>query len=146
MEIFMIQQLSVFVENQQGKLADVVTALAAANVDIRALSIADTQDFGILRLIVSDIALAQQTLARAGYIVSVTPVVGVAVPDRPGGLASVIRLLSDNGFNLEYMYAFLASSRKNAYVVLRVENAEEVMDFLRQRDVPLLTEEDILRL
>ena len=100
-----ISQLSIFVENKAGKLVEITEVLGHAGIDIRAMSIADTQDFGILRLIVSDAEKAKEVLTNNGNIVSITKVTAVAVDDRPGALTEVIKLLADNGVNIEYMYA-----------------------------------------
>ncbi len=105
-----VSQLSIFVENKAGKLVEITEVLGRAGIDIRAMSIADTQDFGILRLIVSDAEKAKKVLTENGNIVSITKVTAVAVDDKPGALTEVIKLLSDNGVNIEYMYAFITVS------------------------------------
>jgi len=138
-----INQLSIFIENKQGTLIEITELLAAANVDIRAMSVADTQDFGILRLIVSDIDKAKEALSSNDCILSVTRVVAVAIPDQPGGLTNVVRVLSDNNINIEYMYAFITVSKKYAYVVLRVEDNETASRLLEENGITLVTEEDI---
>lgn len=119
-----IDQLSVFVENKAGKLAEITAVLADEGIDIRAMSIADTKDFGILRLIVNDADKAVSALKREQYIVSVTKVIAVAISDTPGSLAAVLRILSDNAISIEYMYAFITRRREDAYVVFRVEENE----------------------
>ena len=119
-----IKQLSVFAENKPGAIVEITDALAAKNIDIRAMSIADTQNFGVLRLIVSDVNAAGDALREIGCIVSVTDVVCVEMSDRPGALADIIKLLASNGVNIEYMYAFVAVSREHAYTVFRVSNNE----------------------
>ena len=106
-----IDQLSVFVENKAGKLAEITAVLADEGIDIRAMSIADTKDFGILRLIVNDADKAVSALKREQYIVSVTKVIAVAISDTPGSLAAVLRILSDNAISIEYMYAFITRRR-----------------------------------
>ncbi len=141
-----IKQLSVFAENKEGTLADVTDAIAQAGVDIRAMSLADTQDFGIVRLIVDDIESAKQKLNENNCFVSVTEVVGVAVNDEPGGLARVIRLFADNGINIDYMYAFISVSKKNAYVVLRVDDCKAAEDLLVKNGVTLINEDDVAKL
>lgn len=117
-----IQQLTVFLENKQGRLAEVTRLLAKNNIDLRALSIADTAEFGILRLIVSDTEKAKQILAADGTLVQITDVVGVRLSDQPGELAEVLSTLDNQQINVEYLYAFLTRTENSAYVVLRVAN------------------------
>ena len=128
-----IRQISVFLENKQGALEHAFGVLADAGVDLRAMSIADTQEFGILRLIAKNHATdaAAAALRAAGYIISVNYVVAVEVPDEPGGLLKVLRLLAAEGVNIEYSYAYLTASESKACAVLRVDNnahAEEVLN------------------
>lgn len=141
-----IKQLSIFVENREGTLVTVTDAIAKAGVDIRAMSVADTNDFGIFRLIVTDIAKAKQALDEANAFVSITEVVGVALEDKPGSLAKVVKTLADNNINIEYMYAFITVSKQFAYVVLRVENNEETEKILVDNGIKLVTEEDMAKL
>ena len=115
-----IKQLTVFVENKQGALVSITDILARNNVNIRALSIAETNDFGILRLIVNDEATAEKTLSDNGYLIKVTEVVGVKIGDAPGKLTAALDVLDRAGINMEYLYAFMARTEKHAYVVLRV--------------------------
>ena len=138
-----IKQVSVFVENKPGTLVSITDAIGAAGVDIRAMSIADTQDFGILRLIVSDNEKTKQAVQSIGCIVSITEVVAVAVSDRPGALNDVMHVLSENGVNIEYMYAFLTSRGHNAYVVLRVADNDRAAEILASKGVKLVSEDDI---
>ncbi|WP_405346111.1 ACT domain-containing protein, partial [Ruminococcus sp.] len=130
-----IKQLSIFVENREGTLVTVTDAIAKAGVDIRAMSVADTNDFGIFRLIVTDIAKAKKALDEANAFVSVTEVVGVALEDKPGALAKVVKILADQNINIEYMYAFITVSKQFAYVVLRVENNEETEKILSENGI-----------
>ncbi len=141
-----IKQLSIFVENKKGSLVEIYETLSHAQVDIRAMSIADTQDFGILRLIVSDSEKAAEALKQAHCIVSVTDVIGVAINDQAGSLAKVVRLLTDNDVNIEYMYAFITVSKQYAYVVFRVADNDAATDLLRSNGVQMVTEEDIKNL
>ena len=138
-----IKQLSIFVENREGTLVTVTDAIAKADVDIRAMSVADTNDFGIFRLIVTDIAKAKKALDEANAFVSVTEVVGVALEDKPGALAKVVKILADQNINIEYMYAFITVSKQFAYVVLRVENNEETEKILSENGIRLVTEKDM---
>ena len=141
-----ISQLSIFVENKAGKLVEITEVLGHAGIDIRAMSIADTQDFGILRLIVSDAEKAKEVLTNNGNIVSITKVTAVAVDDRPGALTEVIKLLADNGVNIEYMYAFIIVSGKHACVVLRIEDNDRATELLSSHGIKLVSEEDIKNL
>jgi hypothetical protein len=141
-----IKQLSIFVENREGTLVTVTDAIAKAGVDIRAMSVADTNDFGIFRLIVTDIAKAKKALDDANAFVSITEVVGVAVQDEPGALAKVVKILADNNINIEYMYAFITVSKKFAYVVLRVEDNAAAEKILTEHGITLVNEEDMAQL
>ena len=139
-----INQLSIFAENKPGTIYNITRCIADAGVDIRALSVADTQDFGILRLIVSDIEKAKHALSSDGCVVSVTQVIGVAVPDTPGGLADVLEILCNAGINVEYVYAFITISKEKAYVVLRVGDNDHAVEILKNAGVKLLSESDIV--
>ena len=141
-----INQLSIFVENKQGSLAEITEILASNNVNIRALSLADTQDFGILRLIVNDVELAKEVLKNNNCVVSINKVLGVKISDHPGGLSNIVKTLSDCKINLEYMYAFITESKRNACVILRAENNEETEKTLSAKGISFLTEEDINKL
>ena len=141
-----IKQLSIFVENREGTLVTVTDAIAKAGVDIRAMSVADTNDFGIFRLIVTDIDKAKQALDDANCFVSITEVVGVALEDKPGALAKVVKILADHNINIEYMYAFITVSKQFAYVVLRVENNAETEKILTENGIALVTEADMEKL
>ena len=126
-----IKQLTVFVENRRGRLAEITGLLAANGVNMNALSIADTQEFGILRLIVDDPEKALEVLKKDDIIVQITDVVGLKLTDRPGELAKALNVLDDAGINLEYLYAFLSHADENAYIALRVadnEAAEKVLN------------------
>ena len=141
-----IKQLSIFVENHEGTLVTVTNAIAKAGVDIRAMSVADTNDFGIFRLIVTDYDKAKAALDSANCFVSITEVVGVAVEDKPGALAAVVDILAKNNINIEYMYAFITVSKKFAYVVLRVADNAQAEKILTDNGVTLVTEKDIQNL
>ena len=138
-----VSQLSIFVENKAGKLVEITEVLGRAGIDIRAMSIADTQDFGILRLIVSDAEKAKKVLTENGNIVSITKVTAVAVDDKPGALTEVIKLLSDNGVNIEYMYAFITKTSDQAYVILRVENNDKALEALQDENFTILTGKEV---
>ena len=141
-----IRQLTVFVQNKQGALVSITEALAANQVNIRALSIAETEDFGILRLIVNDEETAQKTLSDAGYLIKVTEVVGVKIGDAPGKLTGALDVLDKAGINLEYLYAFMARTEKHAYVVLRVEDNAATEAALEAAGYHLITDADICKL
>ena len=141
-----IKQLSVFVENMPGTLADVTDAIADAEIDIRAMSVADTQQFGIIRMIVDDTMTAKQKLSDRNLFVKTTDVVGVAVSDEPGGLARAVRVLADNKINIDYLYAFISVSKKNAYVVLRVDENDAAEKVLAEAGFTLVTDDDISKL
>jgi hypothetical protein len=132
-----VKQISIFLENKSGRLAAVTRLLADHGFNIRALSIADTSDFGILRLIVNDPARAYQVLKDAGFTVSETEVLAVEMPDRPGGLAGVLDLLNEAGINIEYLYAFVSKSAENALVLLKVENLEKAAGVLTANGVTI---------
>ena len=138
-----IKQLSIFVENREGTLVTVTDTIAKAGVDIRAMSVADTNDFGIFRLIVTDIDKAKQALDEADAFVSITEVVAVALEDKPGSLAKVVKTLADNNINIEYMYAFITVSKEFAYVVLRVEDNDATEKILSENGITLVNEADM---
>ncbi len=134
----MLKQLSIFVENKHGRLAEITTILHDAKIDIRALSIADTTHFGILRLIVSNTDLAESILKEAGFTVSQTDVIAIAVEDRPGGLSEVLCALRDAGVSVEYMYTFVNRDVKAAYVILRVDKNDAALATLAKTGVKCL--------
>jgi len=133
-----IEQLNVFVENTQGSLVEVIDALGEGKVNLRALSIADTRDFGILRLIVDDTKLALDVLRKNKSIVSVTEVLAVAIPDTPGSLAKVLRILAGAGMSVEYIYAFITKKADNAFVAIRVEDNEKASALLKSNGIALV--------
>ncbi len=141
-----VKQLSIFVENKEGKLVTITDAISNAKIDIRAMSVADTQDFGIFRLIVTEPEKAKEALESSGCFVSITKVVGVLIPDEPGSLAKVVNILARNNINIEYMYAFITISKKNASVVLRVADNENAEKILTENGVTLLSEKDIIEM
>jgi hypothetical protein len=136
-----VDQISVFLENETGGLADVAQVLARSAIDIRALSLADETDFGILRLIVNDTDGAMFALKDAGFTVRKTPVVAVQIPDRPGGLATTLDAL--RGIAVEYMYAFVRKSGEEALVVFRFEDAQQAVETLRRAGARILDARDV---
>ena len=128
----MLKQLSVFLQNKAGRIASIASALSNAGIDLRALSIADTTDFGILRMLVSDISAAKEVLSKENCIVSVNEVAVVAVPDEPGGLARVLSLMAQEHIDIEYMYSLIERSAKEAYMVFRVSDEEKLLQMLEK--------------
>lgn len=133
-----VQQISVFLENKSGRLAEVTRILGLAGVNIRALSIADTSDFGILRLIVNDIDKAAAVLKDNDFTVSKTDVVAVEVPDTPGGLANILDQLEKNAVNVEYMYAFVERSSDNAVIIFRFDENDKAIKILSAAGITIL--------
>lgn len=138
-----IKQISIFVENKPGRLADITDVIAGAGVDIRALSIADTTDYGILRLIVNKPVEAVTSLKEAGITASITEVLAIRVADTPGGFAKAIRVLADGGMSVEYAYAFITPEDGDALVIIRVNDNDKAEEILVQNGVILATEKDI---
>jgi len=130
-----IHQLSVFLENKPSQLMEPCRLLANAGVDIRTLTLADTEQFGILRLIVSDWAKGRQTLRDAGYVVNVTEVVAVEVPDRPGGLVELLNVFENTNTNIEYMYAFTFGRGETAVLIFRFDNPDAAIERLQAAGV-----------
>lgn len=139
-------QLSIFLENRAGRLAEVTRLLSESKVNIRALSLADTSDFGILRLIVSDFDTAQKVLKEAGFTVGKTSVVAVVVDDHPGGLHELLFLLRDTGINVEYMYAFVQQSGDNAVIIFRFDKTEQAIDLLTEKKFKMIPGEKLSKL
>ena len=139
-----IKQISVFLENKPGALYAMTGVLAQNQVDMRALSVAETKDFGIVRMIVADVYKATTVLKEAGYIHSITPVLGVAIPDVPGGLNKVLQVLDEAQMNVEYMYAFLGGRKSDhAYMVFRVENNEAATAALAARGIKTVEQDEM---
>lgn len=142
-----MKQISVFVENKPGALYALTAVLAQGQIDMRALSLAETKDFGIVRLIVNDLYKATTLLKDAGYVHSLTPVVGVAIPDVPGGLNRVLQVLTDAKVNVEYMYAFLGGKGvDHAYMIFRVADDKAAEAALAGRGIQVLDQEQVERL
>ena len=138
-----IKQLSIFVENKAGRLAEITAVLAEANVDIRAISIADTSDFGILRLFVDHPDEAVEALKKAGMTVSLTSVIAIGIHDRPGEFAKAMRILADEHIAIEYMYAFISRDKGKAFVILRVDDDQRAVSVLQDSGITILTAEEI---
>lgn len=138
-----VKQVSIFVENKEGRIKKAIDTLAKENINIRALSIADTTKYGILRLIVSDNEKAIEALEKDGFIVKENEVIILAVPDEPNGLNSTLAVFDEKGINLEYLYAFVSSKTDEAIVVMRLENMEKAIEALENSSVKILDENDI---
>lgn len=132
------EQISIFLENKSGRLAEVTGILARAGVNIRALSLADTSDFGVLRIIVDNNETAKEALKESGFTVGKTNVVAVEVPDQPGGLHNILTLLGEGGINVEYMYAFVQQSGSNAVMIFRFDNTDEALKLLQAKGVTVI--------
>lgn len=141
-----VQQISVFLENRIGRLAEVTEILGNSGINIRALSLADTADFGILRIIVDDVEKAIKILKEEGLTVGETDVVAVEVPDAPGGLAHLLGVLRDKQVNVEYMYAFVKAPAKSAIMIFRFENTEQALETLSKNNVRILPGAELYRL
>lgn len=133
-----VDQLSIFLENRAGRLAEVTRLLSESGVNIRALSLADTSDFGILRLIVSDFEAARDKLKENGFTVGRTSVVAVEVDDQPGGLNNILHLLQDADINVEYMYAFVQQSGNSAVLIFRFDRTDEGIEVLQKNDIKII--------
>ena len=138
-----IHQISVFLENRTGQLAEITQLLAENKIDIRALSIAETTDYGLARMIVDDCHKASAILLEHGDILSMTPVWAVEVPDRPGGLAEVLGVLSENHVDVEYMYSLFTHREGRAYMVMRVSDDPRFLSTLGDRKIRLMSSEDL---
>ena len=141
-----IKQLTVFVQNKKGTVVSVTDILSKNNINLRALSIAETQDFGILRLIVNDEKAAEAVLTENGYLIKVIDVVGVKIGDEPGKLAAALDVLDKADINVEYLYAFMARTEKHAYVVLRVEDNAVAEKVLTDAGFHMISEADVCKL
>jgi hypothetical protein len=141
-----VRQISIFLENKAGRLAEVTNILGKAAINIRALSLADTTDFGILRLIVNDIDKASKTLKDHGFTIGETEVLAVEVPDHPGGLGEILKIIHEAGLNVEYMYAFVERSSDNAVIIFRFDNVDEATRVLLEKGVTILKGEKLYAL
>ena len=141
-----VKQISVFLENQPGSLADFTKVLADNQLDMRALSLAETSDFGIIRIIVDDTYETAQVLKEAGYVCSITSVIAVAIPDEPGGLHKIVEILGENKINIEYTYAFNTRKKDLSHMIFRVEDNEKAIEILVKNGIKMLAQEDLLSL
>jgi hypothetical protein len=138
-----LEQLSIFLENRSGRLAEITGVLAQAGINIRALSLADTADFGILRLVVNQTAQAVQVLRESGFTVATNEMVALEVPDQPGGLWAILKALEAARINVEYMYAFVHKATENAVVIFRFDEPDRAAVVLREAGVRVLSGEEV---
>ncbi|MCX8069287.1 MAG: ACT domain-containing protein [Thermodesulfovibrionales bacterium] len=141
-----VKQISIFLENKKGHLLQVLDTLGKANINIRALSIADTSEFGILRIIVPDVESAKKALKKAGVAFNENDVFAVAVSDTPGGLAKALKILSDNDINVEYLHAFVTKSAEKAVVVLKTEDIDKSIKILKKANISIIPPKEIYEL
>ncbi|OED30566.1 acetolactate synthase [Methanosphaera sp. WGK6] len=138
-----VNQLSIFLENKEGRMLNALDIIEKLNVNIRALSIADTSEFGILRLIVTDPIKVKDELEKNNFIVKITKVLAVSISDEPGGLNEVLRVLEKNNINLEYLYAFVEQKTYNAIVILKLEDMEKGLEILKEGNSNIISPEEI---
>lgn len=141
-----VKQISIFVENKKGRLAEITSALAEYDIDISALSISDTTDFGILRLIVNKPDLAEKILKEKGYVVRTTEVIAIVIRDEPGGLAEALKTLDEEEIDVEYMYAFIGKTISDALVILRVDNPDKAVEKLAEGGIRVLSNDEVYSL
>lgn len=141
-----VKQISIFLENKSGRLSEVTKTLGENDIDISALSIADTTDFGILRLIVNDPEKAEKILKAEGFTVSATSVLAIGVQDKPGGLAKALDVLDREQIGIEYMYAFVSKSEDEALVILKVAEPEKAVDTLKANGISVLPSSQVYKL
>lgn len=138
-----IKQISIFIENKPGRLSTVTKLLGENGIDIRALSVADTRDFGILRIIVNKPDAACEILKKADYTVSITNVIAIGIKDEPGGLAEIMEALYAANVSVEYMYAFISKSENQAYVILRVDSNDRAINAMKESNYTILTSQEV---
>lgn len=141
----LIKQISIFLENKSGRLAEVTRVLASNDIDISALSIADTTDFGILRLIVNKPEIAEQILKENGFTVSCTSVIAISVPDKPGGLSAALDVLDKKSIGIEYMYAFVGKAECDALVILKVSDSDKAIKSLNENGINVVPSSSVYR-
>ena len=139
----MVYQISVFLENRAGQFAEITGVLAENKVDLRAISIAETADYGVLRMIVDDAEKATAILMQHGYLMSMTPVLVIAVPNQPGGVATVLATLAEGNIDIEYMYSLFSNKDGKSYIVFRVAETEKFVELLKTHDITPCTSEEL---
>jgi len=142
----LVKQISVFIENKKGKLAEITRVLKDHNVDISAISIADTENFGILRMIANNQENAVKCIREAGYPVNTTEVIAIEVPDHPGGLHKVLEILEQRGISIEYLYSFVRAKSEKALILFKVENPETAVETLEGSGVKVLSDREVYEL
>ncbi|MDD5928172.1 MAG: amino acid-binding protein [Spirochaetales bacterium] len=138
-----IKQISIFIENRKNALAEFTNVLATHKINIRAMSLADTSDFGIARIIVDDAASVQGALERSHYIVKVTPVIAIEIPDEAGSLNRILKILADNGRNVEYMYGFTGRKSGSAYMIIRCTDVAETEKVFEKSNIKMISQEQL---
>jgi hypothetical protein len=139
-----IQQISVFIENKSGKIYEAASVLAEKNINIRSLSLADSASFGVLRMIVDKPEVAYEALKAAGLTAKISEVVAIEVPDQVGGFAAVMKIMSDAGINVEYMYAFVEKNQDNAILIFRFDDVRKTLDLLQGKGLRILQAKEVL--
>ena len=139
-----IEQISVFIENKEGRLAEVTGILAKAEINLRGLSIADTSDFGILRLIVNDVAKAEKALKAENFTVGKTNVIAVEILDTPGGLHKILQIIQENDINVEYMYAIMIHTKSSAIMVFRFDDLQKAEKILKKNNLKIISNKDLI--
>ena len=141
-----VKQVSVFLENKSGRIYEVCKLLGEHNINIRAISIADSADFGILRMIVNDPDKAKDVLRENRHTVSITPVIAVKVPDKPGGLSEILKVLSEYNVNVEYVYGFFEKSGENAIIIFRVDEINKTLEIFEKFNISVLESSEVYNL
>ena len=141
-----VEQIAIFIENKSGRLAEITTILAENDINIRALSVADTADFGILRLIVDKVEKAKSVLKEKGFTVGGTMVIAIRVEDKTGGLASVLKMIDAEGLSVEYMYSIVNKLHDGAILIMRFEEVDKAIEILKKNDIRIMTNEEICSL
>lgn len=141
-----VKQISVFLENQPGKLAEFTDVLSANNINMRALSLAEREDFGIVKIIVDDVYNASTVLREADYVLSITKVLAVEIPDEPGALAKILHVFGENGVNVEYMYAFTTRKLGVAHMIFRVSDNQKAVEILSEHGFKLICQDELAEL
>lgn len=141
-----IKQISIFLENRKGRLYDVCSLLGKNNINIRALNVAETESFGILRIVVDKPEAAVRSLEEAGIVARITDVIAVEVTDKPGGLAEILRVLAEEDVNIEYMYGFVEKSSDKALMVFRFDDADKAAAILKKHNVSIVNEQGVREL
>jgi hypothetical protein len=140
----MVKQISIFLENDSGKLAAIIAALSNKGIDLRAMTLSEAQDFGIVRLIVDDYEAASAALQDEEFIFSVKEVIAIELDDEPGSLAKVLKALGDNNINMEYTYAFTAHRKGAANLIIKAKEEDEAVAVLRKAGIKLMSQKDLL--